>query len=86
VKGLKIPPSAEEYCDYIDQGYFGYTWDKTTGGFDKFPCPSSAEEGNNGKGGTLFCTITNKKLNVTFPEGVKADCGELSQGYFGWIG
>merc|ERR1739848_203870 len=32
--GLVMPPSPREYCEYIDQGYFGYTWDLSTGDFD----------------------------------------------------
>jgi hypothetical protein len=86
VKGVKLPPSAGQYCSYIDKGYFGYTWQKSAGGFDKFPCPKSAKEGNNGQGDTLFCTISNGQLNVTFPAGIKADCDGLAQGRFGWIG
>lgn len=40
--GVRIINTAHRYCDYFDKGYFGYTFDKTAGSSDQFPCPVSA--------------------------------------------
>lgn len=38
-----MPPKVGDYCDYISQGYFGYTFDDTAipGGYSpkNYPCP-----------------------------------------------
>lgn len=82
-----MPPSASvlEYCDYIIDGYFGYSWQEAVGGFGTYPCPRSARNGSNGHG-QLSCLIDNKDENVTFPPGAIALCGHLQDGWFGWEG
>ena len=53
-----MPSQVSEYCDYIAQGYFGYTFDKTEGSTSVYPCPAGAETGarlySNGFGGLAY--------------------------------
>ena len=43
----------QEYCDYVDQGYEGFTFSKSD--FPNYKCPSSLRQGDNSDG-TVFCT------------------------------
>eukprot|EP01084_Bolivina_argentea_P068489 124674_1 len=45
----------EAYCEYIDQGYEGFTFQQSD--FPNYKCPSSMHQGNNSQG-TVFCTYT----------------------------
>jgi hypothetical protein len=62
--GFLIPPKVNQYCNYIAQGYFGYTFNKADdpgGGYDpsNYPCPKAAEIGSNSNTnstGQWFCT------------------------------
>ena len=68
-----MPPKVSEYCDYIAQGYFGYTFDKTEGSTATYPCPAGAEMGSNSNTtttGQWFCTFNKQSSGGNFPKGV----------------
>merc|ERR1712137_658936 len=77
---LTIPSSAREYCDYLSQGYLGYTWESSAGDYS---CAPSARKSSNGA--TNFCVWEDGSLEVSIPSGSAADCGSLSQGRIGWL-
>jgi len=78
--GLKIPPSATQYCDYIANGYFGYIWSTSEGDYD---CAASARKSNNGQNN--FCVWTDGEHGVVIPPTSTADCNNLSDGRIGVI-
>jgi len=78
--GLTIPSGAQEYCEYLSQGYLGYTWGASAGDFS---CAPSARKSSNG--GTNFCVWEDGSLGVSIPSGSTADCGSLSEGRIGWL-
>lgn len=78
--GLQIPSAAHEYCDYIADGYFGYTWDSSAGDFQ---CAESARKSQSN--GAFFCVWEDGKKGVSLPAGSKADCGDLQSGRIGVI-
>jgi hypothetical protein len=78
--GLVMPPNPREYCEYIDQGYFGYTWDLSSGDFD---CVPSARKSSNGNTG--FCVWEDGSLGMVVPSGARADCDSVSAGRIGMI-
>merc|ERR1712046_190362 len=71
--GLTIPPSASEYCEYIGDGYFGYTFEGDC------ECAESAEKSGN------FCLWRDGQKGVTIPSGATADCSNLSEGRIGFV-
>ena len=88
-----MPPIVHEYCEYIAQGYFGYTYNKAGdpgGGFDPstYPCPKAAQRGSNSNSnssGQWFCTFNKQSTGGGLPKGVKADCAKLAtEGVFGY--
>jgi C1A family cysteine protease len=83
-KGVTIPPTAREYCDYLASGgYFGYVWPKSTGGFDKYPCPLSARQSDSGS--DYFCVIEKGQKGVVFPPNAQADCKKITSSFgFKW--
>lgn len=76
--GLQMPRSPSQYCDYFDQGYFGYTWDLSEGDHD---CASSAQKSQTTITG--FCVWQDGSGGVAFPPGSSADCDSLQQGRIG---
>jgi len=80
VGGLVIPSSASEYCDYISNGYFGYTWPSSDGDYS---CSPSARKSSNGD--TNFCVWRDGQIGVSIPSGSSADCDSLSQGRIGFV-
>jgi len=78
--GLVIPQSAREYCEYISDGYIGYTWSSSDGDHD---CSPSARK--SASGSTNFCVWEDGSLGVTIPAGSTADCGSLSSGKIGYV-
>lgn len=80
VGGLIIPSSARQYCDYISDGYVGYTWPKSDGDHD---CSPSARKSSNSD--TNFCVWEDGALGVSIPSGATADCDSLSQGRIGFV-
>lgn len=76
--GLLMPRSPRQYCDYFDQGYFGYTWDLTEGDHD---CAGSAQKSQTATTG--FCVWQDGSSGVAFPPGSSADCDSLGQGRIG---
>lgn len=78
--GLTIPSSAKEYCGYVADGYFGYSWETSEGDFD---CAESATKGSNGV--DTFCTWTDGEKGVVIDKGAEADCVHLSSGRIGLI-
>jgi hypothetical protein len=79
--GWKVPPGVREYCEYISSGYFGYSWQMSEGGYDAFPCPTSAVQSQSN---VYFCTFKDGKNGVTFPAGAAADCASLASGSIGY--
>jgi hypothetical protein len=82
-----MPPVVSEYCDYINQGYLGYTYNKADFGPSEFPCPPSATLGTNtntNSTGQWFCTITTGARGVTLPKGAISDCSKMASGTFGY--
>jgi len=71
--GLTIPPTATEYCEYISDGYFGYSFE---GNYD---CAESALLSGN------FCLWEDGQRGVTIPSGATADCSHLSEGRIGMV-
>jgi len=78
--GLIIPQPAKEYCEYINDGYFGYTWSSSEGDHD---CAPSARK--SATGSTNFCVWEDGSLGVSIPSGSTADCGSLSSGKIGFV-
>ena len=78
-KGVVLPPSSvvTPYCLYLSDGYLGYLWPKSAGGFSKYPCPKSARESSN-SGGDLFCIITNGQNGVVIPKDAKPACANIA--------
>ncbi len=65
-----LPPGAEPYCTYVDDGYFGYYWDA---------CPAGTVA-SVGPGGEQRCGLEPSPL----PAGAKAYCNYIEDGYFGY--
>lgn len=78
--GLVIPSSAKEYCEYIANGYFGYTYQSSEGDFG---CSPSARKSYNG--GLVFCVWEDGAKGVTIPSGSSADCDSLAEGRIGFV-
>lgn len=78
--GLVIPSSARQYCDYIADGYFGYTFQSSEGDFG---CSPTARKSSNG--GTIFCVWEDGAKDVHIPAGSSADCDSLSDGRIGFL-
>merc|ERR1712107_81469 len=78
--GLMIPSSAQQYCDYIASGYFGYTYAESDGDFD---CSPTARRSSNG--GLVFCVWEDGAKGVQIPAGSSADCDSLAQGRIGFV-
>jgi hypothetical protein len=65
------PPSwAQPYCNYLAQGYIGYSWTI---------CPPGAQLVKNGASGDL-CLYE----NIPVPKGAQEYCEYLQDGYFGY--
>lgn len=79
-KGVTMPPSPMEYCDYIASGYFGYLWPKAQGSFD---CPATSV--NSATDDSFFCVWTDGQKGVTIPKAAIADCGKVSKGEIGFV-
>jgi len=71
--GLTIPSTASEYCEYIGDGYFGYSFEGDC------ECADSAQKRGN------FCLWTDGQEGVTIPSGSTADCSHLSEGRIGMV-
>lgn len=78
--GLVIPTSAQQYCDYIASGYFGYTYASSEG---DFACSPTARRSSNG--GLTFCVWEDGSRGVKIPTGSSADCDSLSEGRIGFV-
>eukprot|EP01006_Ploeotia_vitrea_P011728 TRINITY_DN31166_c0_g1_i1.p1 TRINITY_DN31166_c0_g1~~TRINITY_DN31166_c0_g1_i1.p1 ORF type:complete len:442 (+),score=44.57 TRINITY_DN31166_c0_g1_i1:110-1327(+) len=78
-KDVHMPSQVSAYCTYISKGYFGYSWPKSEGDFS---CPSSASKDSSTD--SYFCLIRNGQKGVVFPQNVKAVCGDLTSGKFGY--
>jgi len=74
VGSFVMPPDAQEYCEYLSDGYFGYSW--SNGDYD---CAPSARKA--GK----FCTWEDGQKGVTIPSGASAECDKVSQGRIGLL-
>jgi len=95
-RSVTMPPGAVigEYCDYIADGYFGYTFPSTLDPNEpfKYPCPPSASRSQNlrkrsGSDALLsetFCIWESSEKGVTFPKQATANCTLLGQGYIGF--
>lgn len=79
-QGLVMPPSPSEYCDYLEQGVFGYYW--IAGNMD-YGCAVSARKTQSN--GQTFCLWEDGNLGVKIPPGSMADCGSLVQGRIGLL-
>jgi len=80
VRGLEIPPSASQYCDYIADGYFGYFWSASEEDYD---CAPSARKSSNDQ--TRFCVWTDGEHGLKIPPSSIADCDHLSEGRIGLV-
>jgi len=80
IQELTIPPSAREYCDYISNGYFGYTWPSSDGDYS---CATTARRSSNAD--TTFCVWEDGLAGVTIPQGSSADCDSLPEGRIGFV-
>jgi hypothetical protein len=80
VAGLVIPTTAQQYCDYIGSGYFGYTYASSEG---DFACSPSARKSSNG--GVTFCVWEDGTQGVKIPASASADCDNLSKGRIGFV-
>lgn len=67
---LEFPEHARPYCDYADDGYFGYLWDAC-------PAPTEAAVGAQGE---QLCVMSPAVL----PQGARHYCHYVEDGYFGF--
>jgi hypothetical protein len=67
---VQPPTWAQPYCDYLQDGYIGYSW---------LICPTGARLASNGAGGE-FCIYE----NIPVPKGAQSYCQYLQDGYFGY--
>ena len=67
---VQPPTWAQPYCNYLKDGYIGYSW---------LICPQGARLASNGHG-SEFCIFE----NIPVPKGAQSYCQYLQQGYFGY--
>ena len=75
---VSSPIDAESYCDYINMGYFGFSYPIETSNYN---CPSFMSPSTNEQG-LLFC-ITELNLNNK-PENITPVCDDITSGLIGF--
>lgn len=83
--GQVWPTAVTEYCDYIGDGYIGYSWPMTEDPTQSdFPCAPSFYPTGNGEN-EFSCLLGKGENGFTgFPVGASALCGNLSRGTIGY--
>lgn len=78
--GFTMPMSAEAYCEYTNQGYFGYIWDSSVEG--DFDCAVSADKrvGN----GRTTCLWEDGARGVSIPPNSVPFCSDVASGRIGY--
>ncbi len=69
-EGLEPPGNAEPYCNYVADGYFGYSWEAC----------APAMVASVGPAGEQRCGLAPERL----PVGARAYCDYVADGYFGF--
>ena len=75
---LPAAPDVAPYCNYLQSGYIGFSWDITTA-TASYTCPAGARYATNGAGGG-FCIYDTPGA----PAWATPYCDYLSQGYIGY--